>query len=110
MRPLIGITGRKDTSARLLNVPMCAVGETYIRAIHHVGGTPVIVPPVVVDGDWETLVQHLDGLLLSGGGDIDPSYYGEFWRDGHSSVNHFSKVYILAANNGNVCASKVFKR
>jgi putative glutamine amidotransferase len=56
---------------------MCAVGETYIRAIHHVGGTPVIIPPVVIDGDWDTLTQHLDGLLLSGGGDIDPSYYGE---------------------------------
>lgn len=77
MRPLIGITGRKDTSARLLNVPMCTVGETYIRAIHHIGGTPIVIPPVVVEDDWDILVDRLDGVLLSGGGDIDPGYYGE---------------------------------
>lgn len=77
MQPLIGITGRKDTSARLLNVPMCAVGETYIRAIHRVGGTPVVIPPVMLGEDWDILSMRLDGLLLSGGGDIDPSYYGE---------------------------------
>ncbi len=77
MQPLIGITGRKDTSARLLAVPMCSVGETYVRAIHRAGGTPVIIPPVVVDEDWDVLSARLDGLLLSGGGDIAPRYYGE---------------------------------
>lgn len=78
MRPLIGITGRKDTSARLLSTPMSCVGETYVRAIQHVGGTPVIIPPVIVDDDdWATLFARLDGLLLSGGGDVDPAYYGE---------------------------------
>ena len=77
-RPLIGITGRKDTPARLSHITMCAVGETYIRAIHHVGGTPVVIPPTMaLDSDWEALIAHLDGLLLSGGGDVDPALYGE---------------------------------
>jgi len=70
-RPLIGITGRKDTSARLSHVTMCAVGETYIRAIQHVGGTPVVIPSTATEADWAALLAHLDGLLLSGGGDID---------------------------------------
>jgi putative glutamine amidotransferase len=76
-RPLIGITGRKDTSARLSHVPMCAVGETYIRAVQHVGGTPVVIPPTAMQADWAALIARLDGLLLSGGGDIDPVLYGE---------------------------------
>ena len=76
-RPLIGITGRKDTSARLSYIAMCAIGETYIRAIQHVGGTPVVIPPTAMEEDWEALLAHLDGLLLSGGGDIDPVLYGE---------------------------------
>lgn len=76
-KPLIGVTGRKDISARLLHSPMDAVGETYLHAIQHVGGTPVIIPSIVMDEDWDVLVAHLDGLLLSGGGDIDPVLYGE---------------------------------
>lgn len=56
---------------------MCAVGETYIRAVQHVGGTPVVIPPTAMQADWVALLAHLDGLLLSGGGDIDPVLYGE---------------------------------
>lgn len=84
-RPLIGITGRKDNSARLHNSPLIAVGETYIRAIHKVGGTPVILPPVVQADDWATLLNQLDGLLFSGGEDIMPTHYGqapEAWLGG----------------------------
>jgi len=85
MRPLIGITGRKDTSARLLSSPMHCVGETYVRAIHKVGGTPIILPPVMVEEDWPAILTCIDGLLLSGGEDIDPVYYGqepEAWLGG----------------------------
>ncbi len=77
MRPLIGITGRKDTSARLHNAPMISVGETYIRAIHRAGGTPVILPPVTGPMDWAVLLERIDGLLLSGGEDVEPQHYGE---------------------------------
>jgi len=84
-RPLIGITGRKDTSARLLNSPMVSVGETYIRAIHRVGGTPVIIPPLMKEADWQLLLERVDGLLLSGGEDVAPRHYGqahEAWMGG----------------------------
>lgn len=74
---MIGITGRKDTSARLLNAPMHSVGVTYTRAVHQAGGTPLIIPPLTQDVDWPGLLRHLDGLLLSGGEDIAPSYYGQ---------------------------------
>ena len=74
---MIGITGRQDTSARLLHTPMHSVGITYTRAIQQAGGTPLIVPPLTQDDDWSGLAAHLDGLLLSGGEDIAPNHYGQ---------------------------------
>ncbi len=56
---------------------MHSVGVTYTRAIHRVGGTPVIVPPLTRQYDWAPLLERLDGLLLSGGEDIAPEYYGQ---------------------------------
>ncbi len=75
--PLIGITGRKDASARLHHAPLYAVGVTYVQAIQRVGGTPLIIPPTTTEQDWLRLVERLDGLLLTGGSDISPSCYGE---------------------------------
>ncbi len=73
MRPLIGITGRKDASARLHSSSMYSVGVTYVHAILEAGGAPVILPPgLQVDA---LLLDRLDGLLLSGGEDIAPAYY-----------------------------------
>ncbi len=37
----------------------------------------MVVPPMAKEEDWEVLVAHLDGLLLSGGDDINPDTYGE---------------------------------
>jgi putative glutamine amidotransferase len=56
---------------------MHSVGETYTRAVHRAGGTPVIIPPVTQAVDWEALLDRLDGLLLSGGEDIAPTAYGQ---------------------------------
>lgn len=100
IRPLIGITGRKDTSARLSHISMCAVGETYIRAIQHVGGTPVVIPPTAMEADWEALLAHLDGLLFSGGGDIDPALYGEEsepWMGQVDAERDFSELGLTRA-------------
>jgi putative glutamine amidotransferase len=99
-RPLIGITGRKDTSARLSRITMCAVGETYIRAIQRVGGTPVVIPPTVTEADWAALLAHLDGLLLSGGEDIDSTLYGEAgepWMGQVDGERDFSELGLTRA-------------
>ena len=60
---------------------MHSVGETYTRAIHHVGGTPMIIPPLMKQADWPLLLERLDGLLLSGGEDIAPVYYHQEMED-----------------------------
>jgi len=56
---------------------MIAVGETYLRAIYRVGGTPVIIPPITQIADISVLLERIDGLLLSGGEDIAPKHYGQ---------------------------------
>jgi putative glutamine amidotransferase len=51
--------------------------STYPRAIDQAGGVPVLVPPLGDEQSLHTLLAHLDGLVLPGGADIDPAYYGE---------------------------------
>lgn len=48
-----------------------------MRAIYRVGGTPVIIPPIIQPADIPVLLERLDGLLLSGGEDIAPQQYGQ---------------------------------
>jgi gamma-glutamyl-gamma-aminobutyrate hydrolase PuuD len=46
----------------------------YVRAVEQAGGRPLLVPPSA-DGIEETL-DSLDGIIFSGGGDLDPETYG----------------------------------
>ena len=49
----------------------------YVEGVAEAGGVPVVLPPVVGVRGAEALLEGLDGLLLSGGSDLDPGYYGE---------------------------------
>ena len=49
----------------------------YVEGVAEAGGAPVVVPPAVGLRAAEVLLDGLDGLLLSGGSDLNPSYYGE---------------------------------
>ncbi|HJS96019.1 MAG TPA: gamma-glutamyl-gamma-aminobutyrate hydrolase family protein [Solirubrobacteraceae bacterium] len=53
------------------------LATTYIEAIQRAGGLAVMIPP---DGEFEQepdqILDLLDGLILAGGNDIDPAYYG----------------------------------
>ncbi len=100
MRPIIGITGRKDTSARLVHSPMYSVGETYVHAVHQAGGAPVILPPMLAEADWTALLGRLDGLLLSGGEDLHPRQYGqppEAWLGGVDEARDTSELGLIRA-------------
>lgn len=72
MQPLIGISCSQNLTDRSL-----VIWEAYIRAVRTAGGLPVILP---ILEDREAVGQYaemLDGLLLSGGVDIDTQHYGE---------------------------------
>jgi putative glutamine amidotransferase len=49
----------------------------YVEGVVGAGGVPVVFPPVGGAREAEALLEGIDGLLLSGGTDLDPSYYGE---------------------------------
>jgi len=76
-RPLIGITGYTDQSVRPNGPGLFAVAQPYVLAVEQEGGAAVIIPPHVDLPALRVIFDHLDGLLLSGGGDIHPTYYGE---------------------------------
>jgi putative glutamine amidotransferase len=47
-----------------------------VLAVSQAGACPLLIPPSLSDVELNTLVQRLDGVLFSGGGDIDPVHYG----------------------------------
>jgi putative glutamine amidotransferase len=72
--PLIGIT----TSVTVGQTPERAyVNGTYIRAVQAAGGIPLLLTPHFTPAVQTALWQRLDGLVLTGGGDIDPARFGE---------------------------------
>jgi putative glutamine amidotransferase len=75
MRPVIGITAYAEEHVKwgAWDLPAALVPLAYVRAVEHAGGRALLVPPSD-DGAAET-IEALDGLLLSGGSDLDPSLY-----------------------------------
>jgi len=72
MGPLIGITMSFDYDTNTAKL-----GERYINAVVKAGGVPLAVPPVQDENLLKEIVQKLDGIILSGGPDIDPSYFNQ---------------------------------
>ena len=68
--PVIGISGNfRDGD--------CTLAEAYYKSVLEAGGTPVIIPPYDDEKALVSVVCTLDGIVLSGGADIDPGYLGE---------------------------------
>lgn len=79
MRPLIGLTTyREHASWGVWSQGADLLPASYSHAIVHAGGIPVLLPPVSDDPDAAAaVVERLDGLVISGGADVDPAQYGE---------------------------------
>jgi putative glutamine amidotransferase len=73
-RPLIGLS----TSVTIDAVPERAfLNAPYLHAVQQAGGIPVLLPPHLDAVSRAGLLDRLDGLVLSGGGDVDPARYGD---------------------------------
>lgn len=69
MRPLIGITTYPPNAGNRFELP-----AEYVAAVRRAGGEAVLLAPGLADPAG--LLERLDGLILAGGGDLDPALYG----------------------------------
>jgi putative glutamine amidotransferase len=76
MKPVIGITPspiHQVSSAG--DLERYAIAACYVNAVLAAGGVPVVLP--LQDGNADALLDLVDGLIFSGGADIDPALFGD---------------------------------
>src|SRR4029453_15477340 len=72
--PLIAVS----TSVTVDKYPERAyVNASYLNAVQQAGGVPVPLPPQLESGARAEILKHVHGVLLTGGGDVDPARFGE---------------------------------
>jgi putative glutamine amidotransferase len=76
--PLIAVVGYRLPEGRVTHWPWAAVAvpAQYVEAVRRAGGRPVILPPGEADAGATDALGAFDGLLLVGGGDVEPERYG----------------------------------
>ena len=75
MRPLVGITSyAEEVQWGVWTEDAAVVPLSYVRAVQHAGGRPLVVPPT--ESGVEETLEALDGIVFSGGGDLNPTLYG----------------------------------
>jgi len=74
-KPVVGITTYLTPAAwGAWQLDAALVPAAYVRAVTRAGGVPLLVPPGAA---YEETLDSVDGLIFSGGSDLDPELYGE---------------------------------
>ncbi len=74
MRPLIGLTTYGDSARYGSNdIYSALLPMAYVRAVNASGGRAVLIPE---DDPGTDVLDALDGIIFTGGGDLSPCYYG----------------------------------
>ena len=74
--PVIGLTTyREDAAWGVWRQRADVLPTAYAAAVEATGGVPVLLPPVGQAGAADAVVARLDGLVISGGADVDPGRY-----------------------------------
>ena len=90
MKPIIGMTACRGEGA------VYKTNDTYVKAVVRAGGVPVLLPIADLPEDCPRLVETFDALLVPGGVDIAPQYFGEEPRDTVTCVDRELDVFELA--------------
>lgn len=105
MIPKIGINCnvraglRERGDGRLLTL-----SPEYVRCVRSAGAAPLLIPPLApdtqVDRDGlEVLLDSIDGLVLTGGGDLNPDIYGE-------NLNHETRLLDTERNDSDLALTR----
>ncbi len=74
--PLIGLTTYREVASwGVWQQPADVLPTQYAAAVEATGGVPVLLPPVDTPGAADAVVARLDGLVVSGGADVEPTRY-----------------------------------
>ncbi len=85
MKPIIGITvDAKHEPENARTQGTLTLNWNYAQVIADAGGVPLLIPP---QADAEALARIIDGWLIPGGNDIDPSYWGEDTHEKTDLIN-----------------------
>jgi microsomal dipeptidase-like Zn-dependent dipeptidase/gamma-glutamyl-gamma-aminobutyrate hydrolase PuuD len=68
-RPIIGITGNYGDKG-------CELAKGYYQSVYEAGGTAFVIPPIEGQNDLYSILEQVDGLIFSGGGDLNPLFMG----------------------------------
>lgn len=78
-KPVIGLTSSFENKQ---DAPKVFLPQAYLDAIRQFGGIPLLIPVCASDEERALLLDQCDGLVLTGGDDIEPERYGEsVWND-----------------------------
>ena len=87
--PIILLPGKLTTESKGVRGDSFSTGRRYSEAVARAGGVALQVPPLELSIESaEEIVARFDGVIIQGGGDIDPSRYGQNKRN--------KKVYGIA--------------
>lgn len=78
-KPLIGLTTyRQRSQTGVWDLDAAFLPSAYFDAVNRAGGVAVLIPPQLVSADdAKRILSGLDGLIVSGGRDVDPALYGQ---------------------------------
>ena len=72
--PLIGITTYRNPNR--LGYPQNCISEAYVSSLEAAGALPAMIPLGLSESTLDGMLERLDGVLFSGGGDLQPERYG----------------------------------
>lgn len=95
MKPLIGLTPTPEVKEQEHGTfRLHTLNEAYSKAVLAAGGMPVMLP--TVNDDIESLLDRLDGVIITGGGDIDPAIFRQEKHETTEQIDAERDAFELA--------------
>ncbi|MBF6611725.1 MAG: gamma-glutamyl-gamma-aminobutyrate hydrolase family protein [Chloroflexi bacterium] len=75
--PIIGVSTMDDHDAAGVHMDRFSNNQAYVKAVEAAGGVPILIPQLEDPAALRCIYEMLDGLMLPGGLDMHPRFYGQ---------------------------------